>query len=131
MVQDSSTSAEEGTGLSAGRRGQRRQVGRQQEGQRQGDLPPVRHEAWEAETVRGMNEVLSAELQPEVQLLEAVEAPWKEEGEAGGGEVVKVRKVKTAGASKADEEGEGAEEAPGESADTAGAAAPEEDEGGM
>ena len=42
------------------------------------DLPPVYHNAWEAERLRALNGVLSAELQPEGLLLEAVEAPWKE-----------------------------------------------------
>ena len=99
--------------------------------QRQGDLPPVRHEAWEAGTVRAVNETLSAELQPEVQLLEAVEAPWKEEEGAGGGEGVKIRKVKTAPARLMKKAKECSEEAPGEPPDTAGAKAPEKDGGGM
>ena len=41
-------------------------------------LCTIRHGSWEAERLRALNGVLSAELQPEELLLEAVEAPWKE-----------------------------------------------------
>ena len=53
------------------------------------NLPPVHHKAWEAERLRALNEVLSVELQPEELLLEAVEAPWREESgeESSGGEM--------------------------------------------
>ena len=48
----------------------------------------MHHKAWEAERRRALNEVLSVELQPEELLLEAVEAPWREESdeESSGGE---------------------------------------------
>ena len=39
------------------------------------------HKAWEAPRLRALNEVLGVELQPEELLLEAVEAPWREESE--------------------------------------------------
>ena len=44
------------------------------------NLPPVHNKAWEAERLRALNGVLSAEPQPEELLLrlEAVEAPRKE-----------------------------------------------------
>ena len=53
------------------------------------NLPPVQHRAWEAPRLRALNEVLSVELQPEELLLEAVEAPWREESdeESSGGEM--------------------------------------------
>ena len=43
----------------------------------------------EADRLRALNRVLGEELQPEELLLEAVEAPWKEEsdGESSDGEV--------------------------------------------
>ena len=37
------------------------------------------HKAWEAPRLRALNEMLDVELQPEELLLEAVEAPWREE----------------------------------------------------
>ena len=36
------------------------------------------HKAWEAPRLRALNEVLGVQLQPK-ELLEAVEAPWREE----------------------------------------------------
>ena len=47
-------------------------------GSEEEDLPPVHHKAWEVGRLRALNGVLSAELQPEELLLEAVKAPWKE-----------------------------------------------------
>ena len=44
--------------------------------------------------MRALNEVLGGELQPEELLLEAVEAPWKEESEAEGGQRVEAKIVK-------------------------------------
>ena len=40
---------------------------------------PVVHQMWEAQLVRAYNEVLGGELQPEVELLQRVEAKWAEE----------------------------------------------------
>ena len=40
---------------------------------------PVVHQMWEAQLVRAYNEVLGGELQPEVELLQGVEAKWAEE----------------------------------------------------
>ena len=54
----------------AGQGGEVEEAGSEEE-----DLPPVHHKAWEAERLRALNGVLSAELQPEDLLLEAVEAP--------------------------------------------------------
>ena len=47
------------------------------------DLPPVLHNAhaWEAPRLRALDELLGVELQPEEPLLEAVEAPWREESD--------------------------------------------------
>ena len=42
-------------------------------------LAPVVHQMWEASMVRAYNEVLGGELQPEVELLQGVEARWAEE----------------------------------------------------
>ena len=42
-------------------------------------LVPVVHQMWEAASVGAYNEVLGGELQPEVELLQGVEARWAEE----------------------------------------------------
>ena len=52
-------------------------------------LVPVVHQMWEASRVRAYNEVLGGELQPEVELLQGVEARWAEEpGSEEEGELV-------------------------------------------
>jgi len=54
------------------------------------NLPSVLHKAWGAQRLRAQNEV-GVELQPEELLLEAVEAPWREErDEVSSGEEVEV-----------------------------------------
>ena len=47
-------------------------------------LVAIVHQMWEASKVRAYNEVLGGELQPEVELLQGVEAKWA--GEPGSGE---------------------------------------------
>ena len=50
----------------------------------------------EADRLRALNRVLGEELQPEELLLEAVEAPWKEESGADGRQGAEARRVKRA-----------------------------------
>ena len=40
-------------------------------------LTPALHQMWEALVLRGLNEVLSGEMQPEVTLMAGVEARWE------------------------------------------------------
>ena len=51
------------------------------------DLSLVQHKVWEASRLRALNEVLGVGLQPEELLLEAMEAPWRDEDGEKAGEV--------------------------------------------
>ena len=52
------------------------------------NLPPVHHKAWEAERLRALNGLLSAELQPEELL-----APWKEVGDEESSDKAQIPKL--------------------------------------
>ena len=54
-------------------------------------LPPVLHQMWGGATVRACNEVLAGELQAEVDLLQEVEANWRDDADSAEGELEVVR----------------------------------------